>query len=88
MKIGQWWCTPLLLFYLGSRSRQLFEFKASLIYRASSRTARATLRNLSQKTNKQTKNPPGGITISDLKLYYRAIVIKTAWYWYRDRQVG
>ena len=23
----------------------------------------------------------------ELKMYYSAIVIKTAWYWYRDRQV-
>jgi hypothetical protein len=47
---------------LGRRGRQISEFKASLVYRVSSRTARATQRNLVSKktknkqTNKQTKN--------------------------------
>jgi hypothetical protein len=51
---------------LGGRGRQISEFKASLVYRVSSRTARAIQRNpvlKTQKTkskNKQTKKPQGG----------------------------
>jgi hypothetical protein len=39
------------------------------------------------KTILNNKRTSGGIAIPNLKLYYRAIVIKTGWYWYSDRQV-
>jgi hypothetical protein len=39
---------------LGGRGRQISEFEASLVYRVSSRTARATQRNpVSKKTKKE-----------------------------------
>jgi hypothetical protein len=36
------------------------------------------------KTILNSERTSGGITMSDLNLYYRGIVIKTPWYWYSD----
>jgi hypothetical protein len=41
---GRWWHTPLIP-VLGGKGRQISEFKASLVYKVSARTARATQRN-------------------------------------------
>jgi hypothetical protein len=53
-----WWNTPLIPALENSRSRgrQISEFEASLVYRVSSRTARATQRNpVSKKPKKKKK---------------------------------
>jgi hypothetical protein len=53
---------------LGGRSRWISEFEASLVYRVSSRTARAIQRNpVSKKQNKQTNKQ---VLRSSLKTFF------------------
>ena len=45
-------------------------------------------KNMIANTIRNNKRTSREITISDLKLYYKAIVVIIAWYWYRtDRLI-
>jgi len=41
-----------------------------------------------EKTRQFEEEKLGILTLLDFKTYSKAIVIKTWWYWYKDRQIG